>query len=217
MKVGELQDKLRVSPKSYQSFMRQNGPHAGFGNNTYMAAHQFFVKREQKGLKMPKAKKAAAKDVEKFSVASVPKLDGEEEGNVPVYDTCDDVRNKINAHLRQPGITQAAFCRELSKLQAPGEGALQSAQMTSFLRKKGVMSGNTSKVFYCAYVYFEKLRLKEGKKKSKKREEMEGVWAGEGGVDRKTVSGNVGFWMSGDSAGWAWNKYGQPAALDGRW
>lgn len=26
--------------------------------------------------------------------------------------------------------------------------------------------------FYAAYVYFEKLRLKEGKKKSKKRQEM---------------------------------------------
>ena len=39
--------------------------------------------------------------------------------------------------------------------------------------------------FYSAYVCFEKLRLREGKKKSKKREEMEEVWGVEGGMPRK--------------------------------
>lgn len=216
MKIGEFQDKLRVSARSYQSFMRQNGPHAGIGNNTYSAAHQFFVKREAKGLKMPKAKKAAAKDVGKFSVDDMPKLDGETEGNVQVYDTCDDVRNKINAHLRQPGITQASFCRELSKCQATGEGVVQSAQLTSFLRKKAPMAGNTSKVFYCAYVFFEKLRLKEAKKKSKKREEMEAIWAHEGGVDRVNVSENTRCWLSAPGS-WSWDKYGQARSNTGDW
>ena len=38
--------------------------------------------------------------------------------------------------------------------------------------------------FYTGNVYFEKLRVKEGKNKSKKREEMEYVWKDEGGFSR---------------------------------
>lgn len=37
------------------------------------------------------------------------------------------------------------------------------------------MAGNTSEVFYTAYMYFEKLRLKEGKEKSEKTIEMEAM------------------------------------------
>jgi hypothetical protein len=40
-----------------------------------------------------------------------------------------------------------------------------------------------SSVFYGAYVFFEKLRVKENKPKSKKRKEMEEVWAKHGGMD----------------------------------
>jgi hypothetical protein len=40
-------------------------------------------------------------------------------------------------------------------------------------------------VYYGAYVYFEKLRVAEGKPKSAKREKMEVEYGHDGGVDRK--------------------------------
>ena len=40
-------------------------------------------------------------------------------------------------------------------------------------------------VYYGSYVFFEKLRLRDGKPKSKKRLGTEAAWAFEGGVNRK--------------------------------
>lgn len=58
-------------------------------------------------------------------------LDGEEDDKVPIYDTCADVRRKIPAHLRDPGVTQAQFCRDLhSQLHGPEKGATEYAAGT---------------------------------------------------------------------------------------
>jgi hypothetical protein len=46
--------------------------------------------------------------------------------------------------------------------------------------KRGPNAGNTSGVFYAAYIFFEKMRIKEGKPKSKHREEMEKIYGKEG-------------------------------------
>jgi len=197
--------------------MRQSGPHAGTGNNTFPAAHQFFAQLEDSGLKMPQAKRGTAKNSkepdEKNDVSGV-HLEGEEEGNVPVYDTCDDVRKKITAHLRTESTTQAALCREISKCQGSDATPVTSAQLTAFLRKKGPMAGNTSKAFYAAYVYFEKLRVKQNKKKSKKREEMEVHWRHEGGVDTQ-VDQSKGMWMTmQESESAHMNKYGRTEIVD---
>jgi hypothetical protein len=53
--------------------------------------------------------------------------------------------------------------------------------MGTFLRKKGSHDRASSPVFYTGCVFFEKIRVKEGRKKGKKREGMEGVWEGKGG------------------------------------
>jgi hypothetical protein len=34
-------------------------------------------------------------------------IDGEEDEEVEIYDTCDDVRKKIRDHMKHPGVTQA--------------------------------------------------------------------------------------------------------------
>ena len=80
------------------------------------------------------------------------------------WNECDDIREKIAAHLRNPAVTQASFCRELTKCQGnrPDRGGgkggpLQPVQLQSFLKKEGPLCGNTSKAFYTAYVYFEKM------------------------------------------------------------
>ncbi|KAI8625957.1 hypothetical protein F5Y19DRAFT_236329 [Xylariaceae sp. FL1651] len=122
----------------------------------------------------PKAKKAkTSKKVNSSLDVSGIHLPGEETRQVPIFETCDEVRRKIRALLRSKDVSQAALCRTIAAECLPKDGKLQSRQMTAFLEKHGVMSGNTSTAFYGSYVFFEKRRLKEGKPKSKFREEME--------------------------------------------
>ena len=197
-KVGKFQDKLGVSSKSYGDFMGQNGPDKGSYSSTYQAGWEFFKKMEVAGVKMPRKKKAkteAPKDGKKSDKSgdgkqdvSDIKLDGEDKGEVPIYDKCDEVRRKINAQLRDTSMTQAAFLREIAKCM-PGTPTLSAQRLKTFLNSKGPRAGNDSPIFYAAYVWFEKLRIKEGKKKGKKREEMEKVWAKEGGMDREAPKG----------------------------
>ncbi|KAL3425932.1 calcineurin is a calcium-dependent [Phlyctema vagabunda] len=185
MKVGEFQRELGVSSRAYTSFMGQNGPDKGSGCDTYYKAHQFFKKRELQGIKAPK--KRVKKEVEqKVHDVSAVHLDGETDDEVPVFETCDEVRKKIRAHLRKPDVTQAAFCRELTKAYHDGRKVTPKT-LTDFLGKKGTSAGNTSGAFYGAYVFFEKLRVRDGKPKSKFRQEMEDIWTHPAGysADRK--------------------------------
>ncbi|KAK5720432.1 hypothetical protein LTR17_014989 [Elasticomyces elasticus] len=108
-------------------------------------------------------------------------LDGEEEEQVEIYDTCDDVRKKINDHLKNT--TRAAFGRELAEL-LPND-TVTSHQLARFLAFKGPRAGGHSPAYYAGYVFFEKLRVKQGKKKSVKRQKMEDAWESKGGVPRE--------------------------------
>jgi hypothetical protein len=212
MKIGKFQEKLGVSGKSYREFMGQNGPDKGAYSATYHAAWAFFKKREIAGIKMPrkKAKTVDAKDSQETTKNDEPKLDvsdihleGEEKGEIPIYDTCDEVRRKINAQFRDSSMTQAAFLREIAKC-IPGTPELSSQRLKTFLNNKGPRAGSDSPIFYGAYVWFEKLRIKAGKKKNKKREEMENVWAKKGGVERDAAKGG---WTCGAAP--TIDKYGQ--------
>ncbi|KAI1073816.1 hypothetical protein F5B20DRAFT_493833 [Whalleya microplaca] len=174
MTVGELQQALNVTSTSYQRFMRMRGKDEGYETTMYARAFVFFRKRELQGLKAAAPKKPKKSEQNKALDVSGVTLDGEESEEVPVYDTCDEIRRKIRALLRNPDVSQAAFCRAISKC-FPEERRIQSSQLNSFLGKKGPMSGNTSSIFYGSYVFFEKMRIKEGKPKSKMREEMEKI------------------------------------------
>ncbi|MCJ1399059.1 hypothetical protein MMC11_002261 [Xylographa trunciseda] len=197
MKVGEFQRAIGVNSSAYAGFMKQHGCNAGNRSSVYSAASVFFTERELQGQKMPKKK--AKKDIDAngktigtgvdYDVSDI-HLEGEDEEAVEIYDTCDEIRRKIAAHLRAPGVTQAAFCRAISA-QFPDAATkkISASQLLSFLRKKGPMEGNSSGVFYVAYVFFEKLRIKKGRKKSKARLEMEEVWGDDGGVSRELDRG----------------------------
>ncbi|MCJ1384712.1 hypothetical protein MMC17_007830 [Xylographa soralifera] len=221
MKVGEFQRAIGVTASSYGNFMKKRGRDAGEQSVVYSAANAFFRKRELEGQKMPrkKAKKdtdANGKEIGKdldYDVSDI-YLDGEDEGNVEIYDTCDEIRRKIAAHLRAPGITQAAFCRAISAQFPATEGKmLSAAQLQAFQRKKGPLDGNSSGVFYGAYVFFEKLRIKQGKKKSKARLEMEEVWKGDGGVSRELQRGGY-LCMRGEEV--VQDQYGKVSVVRGR-
>ncbi|KAI3324215.1 hypothetical protein HD806DRAFT_494452 [Xylariaceae sp. AK1471] len=179
MKVGEFQKAIGVGSTSYQRFMSMIGTHKGELSDTYPRAARFFKKLELQGLKAappPRAKKAKTntKEKEYLDVSGI-HLQGEETKQVPVFDTCDEVRKKIRAVLRHAEVSQAALCRTITAECLPNDRKLSSTQLASFLGKEGSMSGNTSIVFYGSYVFLEKRRLKEGKPKSKFREEMERI------------------------------------------
>lgn len=191
MKIGQFQDVLGVTSRGYNAFLRQNGQMKGAESNTYASAHRFFAKRELQGIKEPKKKAATSKKAkkeaeQKFDVSGI-HLDGEEDVEVEIYDTCDVVRRKIRAHLRDPAVTQAGFLRDIAKTYpASMNKKIAAKSLNDFLSKSGANVGNTSSVFYAAYVFFEKLRIRDGKPKTKFREEMEDIWEARGGFDTET-------------------------------
>ncbi|KAF2803759.1 uncharacterized protein BDZ99DRAFT_575827 [Mytilinidion resinicola] len=136
-------------------------------------------------------------------------LEGEDDDSVPVYETCDMVRRKIEAHLmKKPGATQAAFCRELSNQYHASSTSVSSKSLSNFRGQKGYDKGNTSSAFYAAYCYFEKLRIKEGKPKSKDRVKMEELWGEKGGFNISQASNQKRLWI-GPGTRMKKNKYGE--------
>ncbi|KAL1853805.1 hypothetical protein Plec18167_007206 [Paecilomyces lecythidis] len=225
MKVGEFQRLLDVSPRSYQLFMRQKGKWKGEHSITYQHAACFFKEREEQGLPPPKKKRATkqtkngkgeAEDKDKWDVSNI-HLEDESEFAVPVYDNCDVVRRKIRHHLRQAGVTQASFLRNIIRAAYhpydPNK-KIQSKQLNDFLSKEGPVSGNSSSVFYAAYVFFEKLRIRDGKPKDDFRLEMEDEW-GVDGFDRECRSNQCFIVARGSQV--VWNKYGKIEVVRGLW
>jgi hypothetical protein len=198
--------------------MNQHGPDKGQCTDTYLRGLRFFQKRLAKGTPMPRKKRATAPKVSSSSAKGGSKgaaagssagsskaaattspaatdniqLDGELVDAVEVYDSCNEIRKKISAHLRKPGVTQAQFCRDLhAQFHGPRKPATVSgAQLNTFRGQKGPVSGNTSCVYYAAYVFFEKERLAAGRPKTQHRVDMEDAWGVDHGVDVKTVLKN---------------------------
>ncbi|KAM7221820.1 hypothetical protein V8F06_002813 [Rhypophila decipiens] len=121
--------------------------------------------------------------------------DLDEEGEVRVFDTCDAIRRKIRTFL--------------TKHESEGpRRKIQHAQLTTFMDQRGTMTGNTTGVYYAAYVFFEKLRIKERKNKSADREVVESYHVD--GLDRSLAPENVYYLVSNDARGITMDKYGRP-------
>jgi hypothetical protein len=127
-------------------------------------------------------------NMDEYDVSSI-HLEGEEEENLSIFDTCDDIREKIKALLQSSSMTRAAFMRLLCSAAFPtSKKKIQDRQLANFQGQDGPKKGCESNVFYAAYVYFEKLRVKNGEEKSEKRQDMEEIWDDEG-VPRKMERG----------------------------
>ena len=132
------------------------------------------------GEKTPRKEPKKEDDKKKVDVEALKgiKIDGEEAGEAEVYDTCDEVRRKIKQHLDDTGKTQAQLVRDFQALIVEDFPKIMARQFGAFRDKHGPLNGATTPAFYAGYVFFEKSRIKEGKKKT------EEAWKGEGSVSR---------------------------------
>lgn len=189
-----------INSNSYYRFMKLKGPYSGNDNQTFEFASIFFYRRERDAAKkklaekskpVDKKRKAAEQLVEKEKkqkkakkssegaellqrIADTKLEDEDENGDVPVFDDCDEIRRKINAFLRTGLVTKAAFLRAL--------GNVNSNSLRSFLGlRRGAGSGAANVVYRKAFIFFEKKRILEGKKKSDKR------------LDNEAAQGPTGF------------------------
>ncbi|RLN97452.1 hypothetical protein BBJ28_00014690 [Nothophytophthora sp. Chile5] len=202
---------INANSNSYYRFMNLKGPYSGNMNQTYEGAAIFFYRRERDAKKEKEAmektnrkRKATEAREEKAKkskdgpelikrILDVELEDVDEDGSVPVYDDCDEIRKKINFFLGEKVTTQAAFLRAL--------GGINGNSLRTFLNmKRGAGSGAANVVYRTAYVFFEKKRVLEGKKKTKKR------------MDNEAKQGKDGFALRHDNGmRWmivpsGWNK-----------
>jgi hypothetical protein len=222
MKIGEFQKAIGTTSNSYHRFMKQNGRDKGSMSSVYVEAWKFFKRRDMKKLPMPKKQKTVkVTEVDKTkattsnSTASQPKttkqvsrieldlekianieLAGEDNDTVPIFDSCDEIRRKIGVYMRHDGVTQAGFVRALKSQFSDPEQKVMTNQLTRFRGHKGSEGGCSSPIFYGGYVFFEKLRLAEGKPKTKHRLGMESHWDYQG-MSRRDLRG--GFICSADT------------------
>ncbi|RDB28828.1 hypothetical protein Hypma_015372 [Hypsizygus marmoreus] len=89
------------------------------------------------------------------------KLVGEDEGPVPVYDDCAEVRRKIGLLQKTAGWKVTHWLKEI--------GGINNNSFGRFMKEKGRTDGASNGTYYAAYVYFEKVRILEGKKRTAKR------------------------------------------------
>ncbi|KZV92461.1 hypothetical protein EXIGLDRAFT_647264 [Exidia glandulosa HHB12029] len=113
------------------------------------------------------AKKKTSKKADKVTYASwrdVP-IEGEDEGDIQIYDDCNDIRRKIRALQKTPGFKITHWLSEI--------GGINSNSFGRFMKATGPMGGAENGTYEAAYKYFEKVRIMEGKKKTPKRLEAE--------------------------------------------
>ncbi|KAF8417501.1 hypothetical protein EV426DRAFT_622907 [Tirmania nivea] len=204
MEITAFQRAINAPSGTLGRFMKLRGAKSGENYKAFEGATRYFHAREAAGLPMPSpiekpvpktADTGSAEVVESQTAAELAALELEDSDitdsdtdTIPVFDSCDEIRRKISAHLRLPYVTQAQFLRDIAAQFTGQDVKIQSKQLSDFRSKSGALAGNTSRVYYGAYVYFEKLRLIEEKPKSKHRLEMEKRWAPDG-VDIDRVSG----------------------------
>ncbi|KAK0246095.1 hypothetical protein EDD85DRAFT_44825 [Armillaria nabsnona] len=111
--------------------------------------------------KAPSAKGKAKESEESVRWQDVKIEDENEDGTVPVYDDCAEVRRKIGLLQKTPGWKVTQWLRDI--------GGINNNSYSRFMKEKGRTGGASNGTYYAAYVYFEKIRIAEGKKKTPTR------------------------------------------------
>ncbi|EGZ18981.1 hypothetical protein PHYSODRAFT_301415 [Phytophthora sojae] len=95
-----------------------------------------------------------------------------ENGCVPVYDDCDEVRRKINVFLGEGLVTKATFLRAL--------GNVNSNSLRRFMSLRGAGAGAANEAYRKAFAFFEKKRILDGEEKTAERLKNEYMQGPEG-------------------------------------
>lgn len=136
-------------------------------------------------------------------------LDGEDTESTPIYSTCADIRRTITSHLKSTKTSQAAFARTLTSLlpstKVPTRGLYR------FMEASGTQAAGHNPAFYAAWVFFEKKRISEGKKKSDKRVEMEKIWGKKG---FRRINGNDMKLTQPQGMNWSMDNFGRVEIID---
>merc|ERR1740139_678782 len=178
--------------------MKLKGPWNGTQNGIYWGAAKFFERTKlaeewEKKYNPATAKRkresaAAQKKISKSKLNDISSKITIDYSKGPIYDSCPDIRRKITAFLKSSGTTGAAFCRLID---------VPSNSLMRFMKYKPVIGTATSvesmryqqpgaamSIYPSAYHFFERLRLADGKPKTKKRLETESLLSQEGFVCR---------------------------------
>ena len=197
---GSVLEEIRINNNSFRKFMNPKtykNQWSAAQNGTYWAAAKLLAQEKHAAKQQAgkKRKPAAAADAGASGVVKKAKTESRADAEAwlhkvmagtnattVVYDSCPEVVKKIKQCLQDhPGLTRAAFCKVA--LLGSNNNAL-----ARFLAAKGQdQSGN--QVYPRAYAFFEKLRLQEGKAKSKIRIKNE---AEQGATGFSTKPSNAG-------------------------
>lgn len=152
----------------------------------------------------PKATSTPAESQKAFSLPAhlSVSLPGEETESVPVYDTCDTVREAITSLLSPRADPATSYVRQSYTKKALAEymGDITSQSLQRFRDHEGngEMSGAEMKAYYLGYVFFEKLRIHEGRPKTEARIAAEAEFGGRGRELRDPTrkrGGTRGIWV----------------------
>lgn len=77
-----------------------------------------------------------------------------------MYESYNQIRKKIRANLTKTGMTRAAFAREISKMFTRKKNI---SGLAAFKAKSTPVPRNTRTTFSGSHLFFEKLRIEEGK------------------------------------------------------
>ncbi|GMF20766.1 unnamed protein product [Phytophthora fragariaefolia] len=128
-------------------------------------------KRQTTEERQEKAKKARDSKELLRKIEEVELSDVDEEGCVPVYDDCDEIRRKIEEFLGEGLVTKAMFLCAL--------GNVNSNSLRRFMGlRRG--AGAANEVYRKAYAFFEKKRILDGEEKTVKRLANEDLQGPEG-------------------------------------
>ncbi|KIO30780.1 hypothetical protein M407DRAFT_20105 [Tulasnella calospora MUT 4182] len=133
-----------------------SAPHPASSNPDQAMAASFPAEAPSK----PKKKRKAPPPVEHEGWEDII-LEGELEGQVEVYDNCDEIRDKIDELRATPGFKVTPWLRQI--------GNVNSNSFRRFMAMDGYRSGAGNITYYAAYLYFEKRRIWEGMPKSEDR------------------------------------------------
>jgi hypothetical protein len=139
-----LQD-VQCDKNAYLRFMSYKGKLIGNTNPLFQLGNKYFD-RLQKDTPRPPSKRI--KVIESDYVQKVESVDLPEE--IPIYDTCDEVREKINHFLDTKVMTKTDFTRYLG---------VNSNSLRTFMLVTGDKKGAGNCTYPKAYRFFERYRI----------------------------------------------------------